>query len=453
MQNLNQLSTLPFDNNILRNALNKDDKSASVYDFSGGYNVIDLLITRGAPARQIYGQDGVFSKPIMGSSTAVAQVAGNNLVGTNLVITFVDPTFNSFREKLVIGDGTAAMALGRVISKAPGTVTIESVSGETLTAAMFAAGTFATEMWIASGNRGSTGVQSIYETPKYVSNQTAITRESLTIFRRDMAETWVQYAGDYWITAQEPLTARRFARGLERKAIWSRFGSTANSSLEGKVSFSKGLKESIMDQERGGVYMGLTGSMTQGQFEGWLAQIADRKNSSKYSITLGCGRGFLRWIQGFNTPMITATGRNNTFGGESVKGLDTYEYSINGIDVKLIMIPFFNDRDVFPGMSAASGTGTFTRMQYTAIVLDVDNYESVDGKMLPAMEKVYFGDEEIIYGYVPGMIGSDLKGSDTLKSGDVKLAVTDKDAVSMELYSDCAYDFMSHRMGWAELVL
>ena len=90
-------------------------------------------------------------------------------------------------------------------------------------------------------------------------------------------------------------------------------------------------------------------------------------------------------------------------------------------------------------------------MQYTAIALDTDMYESVDGTMLPSMEKVYFGNEEVIYGYIPGLIGSSLSGSNTLRTGNI-LATNDKDGVTLEIYSDCAYDFMSYRMGWCEIV-
>lgn len=450
-QTLNQLSQLDFQNNLVLNALNKDDKSASVYDLSGGYNVIDFLVTRGAPARSIDGMDGVFYKPIMGSSTPTAQIASTSLSGANLVIVFTDPSFDKFRLKEVIGDGTANMNLGRVIAKSAGSVTIEAAAGTTLnTTTTFLPGAFAVSMFTASGSRFSSGMESLYEYPKYIRNQTSITRESLSLARRDMSKTWVEYAGGMWYTAQEPLTVKRFARHLERKAIWSKLGNTT-SALEGDISYSMGLRESILDSERGGVYMPLSSTMTQGQFESWIGRIADRQNSAKYKITLGVGRGFLSWVQSFTTPFIQFAGRTNTFGGESVEGLDVYNYSINGISVDLVMIPFFNDRDMFPGMSSIGGLGNFTRMQYTAIALDTNMYESVDGKMLPAMEKLYFGNEEVIYGYIPGLIGSTLTGSNTLRTGNI-LATNDKDGVTMEIYSDCAYDFMSYRMGWAEVV-
>ena len=92
-------------------------------------------------------------------------------------------------------------------------------------------------------------------------------------------------------------------------------------------------------------------------------------------------------------------------------------------------------------------------MEYTCIAFDNDNYQSIGAGMLPAMEKVYFGDQETIYSYIPGVIGSKLGGSDSgVVSGNLTMACSDKDALSIQIYSDCAFDFMSHRMGWAELV-
>jgi len=92
-------------------------------------------------------------------------------------------------------------------------------------------------------------------------------------------------------------------------------------------------------------------------------------------------------------------------------------------------------------------------MQYTGVVLDTQPYEAVGGGSLPAMEKVYFGDEEMIYYYVPGIIGSNLKGgsNEMLRDGNFSLAVNNNDSVTTGFYSDCAYDFMARRMGWLEL--
>jgi hypothetical protein len=452
----NQLSSLPFQNNAILNGLNKPDNSKLVYDLSGGFNVIDFIVTRNAPARQISGLNGVFNKPIMGRSDVGVQISSNSASGNNLIINFSDVTFQNFRVTEVISDGTAANNQGRVIAVAPGTVTVEPVSGATsVPNTSFVAGAYASRMFQASVNHGSNGIASLYEDPIYVSNQTSIIRESLDIYRRDSFQTWVEYDGDYWIHSQEPITMKRFARGLERKAIFGRMGTnTTTAAGGGTVNYSMGLKDSILNPLRGGVYMGLTGTMTEGQFQNWISQIADRKNSTNYKITLGVGRGFLAMVQNFVRPFIQFGGSANTFnhGPSSIKGLDAYFYAFNGVEVEMIMIPMFNDREQFPAMSTLPGLGNYTRMQYTAIAFDTEMYPSMGGGMLPAMEKVYWGSQETLYGYLRGMTDVGSGNVPNLStSGYINLA-TDRDAVSIQIYSDCAFDFMSYRMGWAEVL-
>ncbi len=147
MPTLNQFSNTDFSTNLYLNQLSKPDKSAKVYDLSGGYNVIDLLATRNRPARQIVGADGQFQKPNMGRSQIVAQVATNATSGNNLVLTWTDPNFDLFRTTFTVTDGTVANNLGRVISHGPGTVTLEPGPGIGTwnTAIHFVAGTYALE--------------------------------------------------------------------------------------------------------------------------------------------------------------------------------------------------------------------------------------------------------------------------------------------------------------------
>lgn len=459
MQTLNQFSTLDYSNNVIMNGLNKLDKSRLVFDFSEKYNTIDLITTRmnGGAARQIQGKDGVFDVPIIGQSTPTAQILSTSTSGTNLQVNFTDPTFDKFRFKEVIGDGAANMNQGKVIGKGPGFVVLEPVpnlAGTTpilTTGTHFVAGATAFPLFPVSGDRASTAMESRYEYPKFITNRTAVMRDGLDLARRDLYTTWVEYEGGAWYLAQERKMLQNWARSIEKKAFFGRYG-TVNSSIEGPTSFSMGLEQAIMDPERGGEVLPLQGPLSQAQFEGWIGRIADRRNSASYTITMLVGRGFLNQIQNFTAPYILNAGINNTFGGAGVKGIDTYSYSVNGITVNMLHCPFFNDPDVFPAYSTITGVQQFRRMQYTAVVLDTDMYSSVDNQMLPAMEKVYFGPNEIEYGYMPGIGMSSVTGNNFWKTGDLKLAVTDKDVTSLHIYSDFAYNFIAHRMGIAKLM-
>ncbi len=454
---INQLSTQEFRNNLLLNLLNKDDKSKAVYDFSGGYNLIDFLATRNAPSRRVDGDLGQFQKPLMGNNAVVAQVASTSVSGDILTVNFTNPAFNTFRREVVCSDGTASNNQGRVIDKGPGFVKLETTpaTGAWDVTLHFVAGTFCTALFNASGNIGSSGMESLYEYPQYVKNQTAITRETARINRRDMVKTWVEFENGYWHTAQDYLTAQRYANALEYKAIMSQYGTKTNSSIGGDVNYSMGLRDAIRDPQRGGVYQPLSSAMTQGDFENWIGRIADRQALQHVDLSIVCGRGFLKQIQTFTTPFIQFAGSQNTFGGAEVKGYDVKKYAVNGISVDLILHPIFNNRDYFPAMSTISSLAQFTRMQYTAFALDFGMIDGVGGGSLPAIEKVYFGDKEISYDYLPGVaMGSDaIPSSAPSASRGGMQPVNDKDGISMEIYSDCAYDFMAYRMGLMEVVV
>lgn len=455
MPSLNQLSTGQFENNLLRNLLNKDDKSKTVYDYSGGYNLIDFLSTRNAPARRVDGLNGEFQKPLMGNNAVVAQVASTALVGANLKVTFTDPAYSVFRNQVTVSDGTAANNQGRVIAKGPGYIVLEPISGAWNTGTQFVAGTFATALFNASGNIGSTGMESLYEDPIYVKNQTSITRESVDIFRRDMAKTWVEFEGDYWYSAQDFIAAQRFANSLEYKSLFSTYNTIANSSIGGKVNYSMGLRDAIRDPQRGGIYQPLSSAMTQSDFESWIGRMADRQALKHTNFTVVCGRGFLKSIQNFTTPFIQFGGNTNTFGGNEVKGIDVMTYSVNGITVDFIMHPIFNNREMWPAFSTVSSLGAFTRMQYTAVALDLGMIDGIGGSGVPAIEKCYFGDQEIVYEYLRGVgMGGGVPSSAPAANLASSLpAVNDRDGISLQIYSDCAYDFMPYRMGWLELVV
>ena len=458
-QTLNQISNLPFENNLILNGLSKEDKSSVVFDFSGGYNVVDLIVSKVASSRRVVGKDGVFQKPIMGLSVVQAQVASTSLVGSLLRLNFVDPTYDKFRITEVVTDGTAADNMGRVVNKGAGFVELEIApngSGATAwnTATMFntlAGPIFATAMWNSQVNRGSTNMESLYEYPQFVTNQTSIMRENVELYRRDASQTWVEFQGDFWYSAQDMIMMQRIARAMEYRALFSYLGQTSGAG--GSVNYSMGLKASIKDANRGGVYKPLANLPTQGDVESFFNEIADRQNAADVEINMLVGRGLLSRIQGFTSQYIQFAGQANTFGGASVKGLDVRQYNINGIAVNLIHAPILNDRTRFPQVSTIAGAANFSRMQYTGIVLDINSYDAVGGGSLPAMEKVYFGDQEMVYYYVPGIIGSNLRGGsgEMLQSGNFTLAVNHNDAVSTGFYTDCAYDFMSNRMGWMEL--
>jgi hypothetical protein len=453
MATLNQLS-LDFNKSILLNDLAKPDRSSTIWDYTGGFNVIDYLVTRKAPARRIVGNNGVFEKPIMGKGHVVAQVASTSIVnGNQLKVNFVDTTYDKFRVTEVVHDGTANDTQGRVVATAPGYIILEVAPPVVAwnTSLHFLAGSFATRIYNAQAIRGSHGLASLYEVPTWVKNQTSVVRDTLQLDRKDFSSTWVHSTSNgFFALQQESILMRRFAGYLEQKAMYGYYG-TQTSSLDGQVNYSMGFKAAVKDPQRGGIYQAWTNIPTESQFISFISAIADRQNSPHVELTLVVGRGALKTIQGYNTSMITNTGIRNTVGGEKVEGLNSFLYSIAGIKVNLIHNAAWDDPDLFPQQSTILGANGVPRTQFNMLVLDMGKYESLNGGgMLPSCEKVYCGEEEIMYRYSPGIIDVKGIGAEFGYKGGM-LSVSDTPTITLSLFSDCAYDFMSYRMGFAEL--
>lgn len=455
----NQLS-LTFENNLVLNGINSPEKTPLVYDLSNGYNTLEMLMyLKDQKSTKIVGMDGKISKPVMGVERVVAQVATvTTTSNTALTLTFTDPNYNLFRLGETVTDGTAANNLGRVTSVAPGTIVLEP-AGNAVTAggwnsvtSPFAAGTYAFSAFNSSGNRLSNGTVSMYETPYYVDDYTAVIRESIQIASRDMFQTYakVNEKDGFWWSAQDKMAINRFIRQKCNRAYLSQGGNIANSTYQGAVNYTVGLKAAIQDPIRGGVYQALTNPMTQGDFENFISQISDRQAVSNTHLTLLMGRGALRQIQSFVSPYIQYGGDTNTFGGKEVKGLDVKKYNIAGISCDFIMDPVLNDVYSYPAASTVPGISYGTRFQHTMVALDLSDYESIgNGTMLSAIEQIHFRDT--IYGYVPGLIGNDsINASNVFTSGNI-FAANDRDGVTLHLYEDSGWSFIANRMGWMEL--
>lgn len=455
----NQIANYSFEDNFVANALDMPDKSGAIYDLTGGYNVIDYLVTRNAPATRTYGLEGLFQKPIIGSFQIVQPVDHSLVLGNgNLRVFFVDTTFppdKGFRVQEVIGDGTSSNIQGLIVNVQVGYVDVENINPSIAAwdaTLHFTNGTVATYLFPAAPNRGSQSMVSRFEYPKYVNNQTSILHDSLMMYRRDFSQSWIKDMGDgIWGLQQEPMFVKRLAKALEFRALLGKKTTLANSSIGGATNFSMGMKDAVRDPERGGIYQSWTSRPNQAQLEAWLGRIADRQNTAKTTISIGLGRGALGFFQSITSDYVKYSGKNNTFGGSEVKGIDVYQYNVNGYAVELAMLPFLNDPQQWIKVSGVSGCQAGSQMSYTMIAFDFGTYDAITGESLPSIEKVYFGDQEFIYGYVPGLIGNGSRvASDIFKTGKM-FGSNSKDAVSLEYYTDCCYDFMAYRSGWSEL--
>ena len=472
LQTPNEIGTIDFGQNMLKNALEMPDKTSAVWQLYSNLNIIDFLVTKNQRSRQTRGLNGNFSKWVIGALGVVGTVSSTAASANpaNLTITLTDPTFNQFLEGDTVGDGTAAMNQGTVVSTSPGSIEIEP-AGNTITTgwtSAFAAGTVVVAMWNTSPQSESDSPGSRYYSPSEISNRTSVMRISKYVKSSEFFQTWASpngvkrsEDGGMWATSFDKYMGREIAIATEFRALWSQPGVYAPGS-GGSKNYSMGLKAAIQDPIRGGVYRGWTNLFTEDQFINWVVEVCNRQGTPNNTFKLVCGRNAFARVQSFNTNMIVNTGVRNTVGGESVEGFDSYKYAIAGFSVDLIIHPMLTSPIYWKNNTTIPGITNNPRMGYTMILLDETMYPTAtsDGTLdLPAMEKVYFpawgdGTDEIYY-YIPGIGGSNLAGAGLsgmeMQTGN--LAVTGKPGFTFGYYSDFCYDFVATNMGWAELLV
>lgn len=456
----NQLSIDGLQNNALLNGLNSPDKIPFTWELTN-YNTIDMLMyVKGKKSRSVNGVGGFVQKPIIGVSRVIQQVATAVVVGSNLVVTFTDPTYDKFRLKQVTLDGTPAKNSGRVISSSAGTVTLEpspsivAVGGWNPTI-HYPVGTYILAAYDNSGFQDSLGTQPLYNVPYYVTDAVATMRESLPLKISDFFATYAKWKDSpYWANGQEMFMYQNFNRGKINRDYFGDGAGSFNSGIEGTVNYTLGFRKAIMDQYRGGYYQSYTSVLTQTQWDNWLTTVADLQaiaSGGETMLTLLMGREFLKTIQGFTAPYVQFSGIRNTFGGAEVKGLNVYDYAYGGVVAKLIIDPVLNDIPSYPtGSSIAGVTGTIT--QNTCMALDFGDYPSPDGGgMLPAIEDLYWdmAGASTIFAYEPGLLGGGAGKNGFFNSG-TNIAVGASPTQKLHLFEMSGKSIMASRCGWIE---
>lgn len=415
-----QQSKLALFNNLLTNTLNARNSFADVVDISQGFNTPFLSLVNIMNLGQ--------SKPIGSAiyefskrdNLAVStQIAGNALVGNNLVLTFSDPTYNLFR----VGDKVmdTEWVLGRVFSSSAGTATIEPLDTVFVAATHFKAGMYCKVIGDASANRDSRGKESLYNIPIMDSNFYSTKRDSVAISLEDMIDTYVKYGEKSWYFAQEMEMIQRGAKNMELDFIVSNKAQVTTSA--GFTNMNGGLKWSIIN--RGGAYLKSNNLLDRNIFETLLHEIASKNSSASKEVTIMAGESAMFIIHDFINEIGKFSGVNNTFGGQKVHGLQYNEYAIGSISAKLVPFPTFNDPVLFPEASAILGAKG-SRQSNALFMIDSSPNKIVAGGTEPSIELFHFG-KEMYYGHIKGMAaaGADVNPEnfmnpiDTIISSDI----------------------------------
>lgn len=291
--------------------------------------------------------DGTYLRPIA-RRTSVSQpisIQGAQS-GQNLILTWQDPTYTGFRVKDTLVD--TAMNQGRVISVAPGTVTIEPVfNPTTLTAGThFLTGTTCYITYDTSGNFNSAGKTNLYRTNDIQTDYTMVSRDSCQMARREKISTLVGKDGElYTYSQQEQDMVRRMFKLYGKKFLLGEVG-TKNSQIEGVINGTRGLRAATMQD---GTYANTGAPLDVTTFEALINQVASATGMIDQELTLIPGRKAMARISGFYNNQLNYTGSTVKMGGRPVVNLDVREITVaGGIKCNLMPLAMLNDNLELP---------------------------------------------------------------------------------------------------------
>ena len=430
--------TIDFGNSLNSLLLNDRNPFKNIYYLSNGYGSATALFSAlagGKSSEMVSTADGKKEILTMSHTGVQAQIATRTVSGTDLILTFVDPTYEDFRTTFTAFDGsTTRRAIGYIKAKGAGTITIAQM-GTAFTAADFAIGAYATEGWQVSANSGSTGVDSIYIAPSTDYNYPSIKRDTCYLNRRDFHTTYMDLSqgGKPWAMMQEKEMIMRFARKKEYAAL---FEERAQITVGGKLANQNGsLLWAI--KNRGGSHITSTAELTQ---DVWLDLIDSiSKKSGQFGGKLLCihGTDAFGTIQRFTQNFVLNAGVHNTFKAEY--GIDIRQYNYNGVTINFLYSPLLDDPMFMGGTSNINGKQRSSSSFFLIDASPVDTYGDKDG-IASSIIPFHFGNNPMIYTYVPGMIGPDGGSASSSIKGKYTFSGNSVDGVSVEVLHDGGYD-------------
>lgn len=440
------LTSLPINQALFLAGLEQPNKMRMVYSRDNDYNVLTQLASMLGPS--ISTSNPKVEIASLGDLSVYSTVtATSSLSGTDLVVSLAST--NGFRLTDVVLD-TTTLVQGRVKAVTATTITLSEMGTAFATGTHFKAGYTARVSHDASKNYDSVGKSTLRYLPDTEYTYTAVSRESGSQSRRERTASYVDWNNGYWHSSWIDLVAKKYAKQLEFKYAFSERGAY-NVGTSDEYYQTQGLRSSILDR---GKYMSLSSEMTLDDFNDFIREMRRVvANGRKMVALMGIeALGRLQMLCG--NQYLTYTGTANTFGGVSVEGLEIYKYNYVGMSLEFVHWTLLDDPSFLNTISTVTGKPKHSSSIY---FLDMTPLPAADGSgMINPIQKYHFNDDELIAGFIPGMIG--LTGStpsavkETIANfAPGSLSVSDQDNVSFHILSDDGLAFHADRFGLIEL--
>ena len=402
---MSNLSPLSFSNNLIAATLNERNAMSMVLDISRGYNTPFASIVSAINGFSSHRIDSMkYEYTTVGNLAVAATIQSNSLVGTNLVITLQDTTYKNFRVGDLVMD--SEMIKGKVISVSAGSVTIEP-SGTTFVAGThFIAGATIKSLGNISIKDSSHGISSLYVTPTLDFNYPGITRDTQYLSLKDMLATYPRIDGEFWWYAQEELMLQRFAASLENKWVYSDRADITGQ--DGQYFTNGGLVWSV--KNKGGTYLKSPNIIDENTWNDLIYQVSVKRASADQELVCLYGRAAKMEIDKFLGDTIKYSGKNNTFGGEGVKGFTVKSYNIASTGISFVYFPLL-DNPVFNSEPCTLANATGTRGSNSFFLIDKSALVGMGGGSKPPIEVFHYKDE-MYYGHIRGMANAASSAND-----------------------------------------
>lgn len=361
------------------------------------YHVIDTIVSQlGSSAVETVGKRK-YEIPKLGNTYPASTIATRTLNGGVLTLTWQDPTATPFRVEELIVSETEVGAL--CIESIPGQAKFIFQYAPDETQTGFTGSDFlaleevSTRGSMPAVSSGKVGTTRRVTQPVLEHNYVGLFQDTAS-FNYEEASEKTYLKDGYWI---ESAIYQAMQNATETYAV-NRYSSIRSYTNDRYTH--DGFEQQV--NRGGGVIKNYSGEISETYIQNMIDELkANGAGGSRYLVVAGYDYkgGFQRGVaKGY----ITYVGKNNTIGGETVKGIDADTYSYNGVTIDLVEEPMFSNPNMFIGASAAS---TAIKQARKAFWFCQDKVTLANGMgTVPFMKTYKYGEMDMAILDYPGAI-------------------------------------------------
>lgn len=347
------------------------------------------LVSAKTPIFQIYRQP---------NDWAAATIADRSAVGTDLVLTWSDPSFQAIR----VGNMVQAKsgALGIVKSKSAGTATIGFLSnpnGSTAFGASdFVIGQLASDRGDVTDRDNRLSKETLFTLP--VPYQNIVSSMSDT--------TTVNFAEANQYTYLKNINGTQYYALSKVSQMLGRMQQTYSIRMVGDIPANFDTATPVggsliwQIKNQGGSTRAINAAITESEFNEAIQQYINNGGYASKEVIIVGGSSYIQDLQkNVFKQYVTTAGNNNVLGGKEVKGLNIMSYYYSGFTFHLIMDEFLNNPNIWQPSDLFAGE---TVRSKSAIWMNAAPVPTENGGTLPFVSDYYYG--------VPDMIVTEVKG-------------------------------------------